>query len=100
MTLETRDAIGSIVPTPYGVSAFVDNLFFLRFVETRGQVQRLISILKVRSADFDPSLHALQIDASGLHIAGRYTDSGDIIPSALPVDREMSADQSSQGTVS
>ena len=99
MTLETRDAIGSIVPTPYGVSAFVDNLFFLRFVETRGQVQRLISILKVRSADFDPSLYALQIGAGGLHIAGRYTDSGDIIPSALPVDRGMSADQSSQGTV-
>jgi circadian clock protein KaiC len=42
MTLETRDVVGSTVSTPYGVSGFVDNLLFMRFVEERGKVRRLL----------------------------------------------------------
>ncbi len=96
MTLETRDAVGSMVPTPYGISAFVDNLMFLRFVEAKGEVKRLISILKIRSSHFDPGLYALETAASGLRVSGRFTASGDIIPSAEAVDRSTSTDSVSE----
>lgn len=84
LTLETRDVIGSVVSTPFGVSAFVDNLLFLRFVEADGEMRRLLNIVKMRDSDFDPGVRAVEIGASGLRIAGRWSATGDVIPSAQP----------------
>lgn len=85
MTLETMDAVSSTVATPFGVSGFVDNLVFLRFVETRGQVKRLLSLTKMRDSHASHGVHELQIGATGMRIAGLYTSDGDVIPTALPV---------------
>jgi len=86
MTLETRDVVGSTIATPYGVSGFVDNLFFLRFVEERGHVRRLLSITKMRDTDFDVGVHAVGIGKLGMRIAGLFTSDGDVIPSAERID--------------
>ena len=75
------------VHAPYGVSGFVDNLLFLRFVEHRGRVKRLLSITKMRDADYDVGLHAVEITSQGMRIAGVFASDGDVIPSAEPVDR-------------
>ena len=85
LTLETRDVVGSAVSTPFGVSAFVDNLLFLRFVEAGGEIKRLLTIIKMRDSDFDPGVRAVEIGASGLRIEGRYVAAGDVIPSARPL---------------
>lgn len=87
MTLETRDAVGSTVPMPYGVSALVDNLIFLRFAEARGELKRLVSIIKLRCAVFNAGVHAYDINARGITVNGRYSAEGDIIPSAEAVAR-------------
>jgi circadian clock protein KaiC len=86
MTLETRDVVGSSVYSPYGVSGFVDNLMFLRFVEHRGHVKRLLSVTKMRDSDFDVGLHAVEIGSQGMRIAGVFASDGDVIPSAEPID--------------
>jgi circadian clock protein KaiC len=86
MTLETRDVISSAVYAPYGISGFVDNLLFMRFVEHRGRVKRLLTITKMRDSDFDAGLHAFEIDASGMRIAGLFASDGDVIPSAEPLE--------------
>jgi circadian clock protein KaiC len=88
MTLETRDAIGTAVPTPHGVSALADNLVFLRFTEHQGRIERLLSLTKVRDANFDASLRRVVLDAGGMSIAGRFTGGRDVIPSSLPVDQQ------------
>lgn len=93
MTLETRDAVGSSVYAPYGVSGFVDNLLFLRFVEHRGRVKRLLSITKMRDSDYDVGVHAFDITSRGMRIAGVYTSDGDVIPSAEPIDLPRTNDQ-------
>lgn len=87
MTLETRDAVSSVVSASYGVSGFVDNLMFLRFAESGGVVKRLLSLTKMRDTDFSLGVHALEIDAAGIRIAGLYASSGDVIPSAEPLDQ-------------
>lgn len=84
MTLETRDVVGSTVSLPYGVSGFVDNLFFLRFVEDSGRVKRLLTITKMRDAHFELGLHTFDIGSQGMRIAGLHTANGDVIPSASP----------------
>jgi circadian clock protein KaiC len=85
MTLETRDVVSSSVSAPYGVSGFVDNLLFLRFVQNEGMVKRLITITKMRDSDFDHGLHELKITSSGMLVAGLFSSGGDVIPSAHPV---------------
>jgi circadian clock protein KaiC len=84
MTLETRDAVGSTVSTQYGVSGFIDNLVFLRFVADRGRTRRILSLIKVRDADFDPRLQEMAITSSGIRIAGAFEVEGDVIPTASP----------------
>ncbi|CAG1018282.1 Circadian clock protein kinase KaiC [Burkholderiaceae bacterium] len=86
MTLETRDVVSSTVYAPNGVSGFVDNLMFLRFVEDRGQVRRLLSLTKMRDSDYGVGLHALELSAGGIRIAGIYASDGDVIPSAEAVE--------------
>jgi circadian clock protein KaiC len=85
MTLETRDVLTSVVSMPWGVSGLVDNLFFLRFVHDEGQVERLLTIIKMRDTDYEAGLRRLRIDSQGMHIAGTYRADGDVIPSAQPV---------------
>ena len=87
MTLETRDVVSSTVATPYGVSGFVDNLLFLRFVEAHGQVKRLLTVTKMRDTSFDVGMHAVEIGSAGMSIAGLYTSVADVIPSAAAVGK-------------
>jgi len=92
LTLETRDVVGSSVYAPYGVSGFVDNLLFLRFVEERGWVKRLLTITKMRDSDFDCGMHVVEFGPGGMRIAGALASDGDVIPSAEPVQPDRPAD--------
>ncbi|MGC4060280.1 MAG: ATPase domain-containing protein [Aquabacterium sp.] len=80
MTLETRDILSSIVPLPYGVSGFVDNLVFMRFAEQAGQIRSLLNIVKMRDSQFEHGLHAFSIGRSGLVVDGLHTGRVDVIP--------------------
>jgi circadian clock protein KaiC len=40
----------------------------LRYIELRSQLYRLISVMKVRDSDFDPSLREFTIRSEGLAI--------------------------------
>jgi circadian clock protein KaiC len=84
MTLETIDAVGSAVATPFGVSGFVDNLVFLRFAEARGEIKRLLSLTKMRDSHASNGVHELLIEATGMRIARLFTSDGDVIPTAQP----------------
>lgn len=84
-TLETRDAVGTFVPTPYGISAIVDNLLFLRYADIDGELKRLISILKVRSSSYDPAVRELSISSKGLAVEGRFSAAAEPVPTAVPV---------------
>ena len=68
-TLEVPDIMGPIIRTPVGdLSGLAENLVLLRFVEVGSQLYRLLSILKVRDSQFDPSLHEYVTSAQGLII--------------------------------
>ncbi len=82
MTSETRDLVATSITTPHGISAIVDNLVYLRFVESPSGIKRLLSILKVRNSDFDSGTYAFEITHSGIGVQGRYMASGDVVPRA------------------
>ncbi len=68
-TLEVPDIMGPTIRTPIGdLSSLAENLILLRFVEMRSRLYRLISVLKVRDSQFDPSLHEYRTSSQGLVI--------------------------------
>ncbi|MGE5619453.1 MAG: ATPase domain-containing protein [Sphingomonadaceae bacterium] len=50
----------------------IDNIITLQYVELRSELHRLISILKVRDSDFDPSIREFTISEGGLHVANTF----------------------------
>jgi circadian clock protein KaiC len=68
-TLEVPDIMGPTIRTPIGdLSSLAENLVLLRFVELRSRLYRLLSVLKVRDSQFDPSLHEYLTSSNGLVI--------------------------------
>jgi len=54
------------------LGASMDNILILQYVELRSELHRLISILKVRESDFDPSIREFTIADGGIHVANTF----------------------------
>ncbi|QRN93970.1 AAA family ATPase [Archangium violaceum] len=63
---------------PVGLSATVENIIFVRYVELRARLHRLISILKVRESNYDPSIREFHITPQGLEVASTF-DSAEVV---------------------
>lgn len=98
-TGETRDLVGGSLRMPIdGISALVDNLIVLRYVEHEARLSRVISVLKVRDNDFDHRLRELLIGPAGTRIGSQIGGlhgmlSGSTRPSAPQSPDENSADR-------
>jgi circadian clock protein KaiC len=69
-TLEIYGPMGPMIEPPIaGLSNLGENLIMLRHVEKGVRLHRLISILKVRDSDFDPSVREFIIRQGGLQIS-------------------------------
>jgi circadian clock protein KaiC len=68
-TMEVPEIVGPVVRVPAtGLSALLENLIFLRFVERDSSLLRLLSVHKVRDSGHDPCLREFFITDRGLHI--------------------------------
>ena len=63
---------------PVGLSATVENIIFVRYVELRAQLHRLISILKIRESNYDPFIREFHITSHGLEVASTF-DSAEVV---------------------
>ena len=89
-TEETRVLFGPEVETPVkGLSALVENHLFLRQLEWKGELRRVLAILKTRESGHDPSLRQVVIDDQGIHIGGRFDSSSALLtdPGLSPATR-------------
>ncbi len=69
MTQQTNTLFGSELSAPLeGVEAIIDNILFLRFVEMRSQLYRMLSVMKMRESDNDPALRLFSISSRGIHV--------------------------------
>jgi circadian clock protein KaiC len=68
-TMEVPEITGPVIRVPAtGLSALLENLIFLRFVERGSSLHRLVSVHKVRDSGHDPSLREFFITDRGVHI--------------------------------
>lgn len=79
ITVEQRNLINPSLEIPVdGVSAIAENIIFLRYVELRSQLKRLISIIKMRDSDYDASIREFKITQRGIQVAESF-DSAEAI---------------------
>lgn len=87
-TLEAPNTSGPTITCAIGdLSGLAENIILIRFVEARARLHRLISILKVRDSDFDPSLHEFILSSNGLAIMPT-SESAEVIIANLPSYRQ------------
>ncbi len=72
LTLDVSKVVGQELDlTDSAVAMLAENLILLRYVEYRGRLQRLLSILKMRSSAHDNTIHTYEIaDGVGLRLLG------------------------------
>ncbi len=80
VSVELDTLFGPTVAIPIaGVSAIMENILFLRYVELRSQLYRLISVLKARRTGHDPALREFTITGQGITIARTFASAEAIL---------------------
>jgi circadian clock protein KaiC len=98
-TAETRNIIGAVIDYPTVIlSSIAENLILLRYVEISSQLRRLLSVVKMRNSDFDPSLRGFRITAAGIELGDRFARA-DAVLSGFPqvTAQELPGDVSTDG---
>jgi circadian clock protein KaiC len=66
---DTRDPFShQIEVSIHGISEIVDNIVFLRYVQVRSRLHRLISVLKVRESAYDTAIREFTISDQGIRV--------------------------------
>jgi circadian clock protein KaiC len=86
-TWEIRDLFDASAQAPaMELSSIFDNLLLLRFMESRSELRRVLTVMKVRDSIYDPSFRELVISGRGIHLskAFKHMTTADHITSASP----------------
>jgi circadian clock protein KaiC len=78
------------------IAALAHNLALLRYVEHRGELHRILSLLKVRDSDFDPSIRRYVITSDGLRILESTDSPNGLLESIARLPSEARVKRSSE----
>lgn len=65
---EVEAITGEFRATEIGISYLADTIIFLRYLEIRGELRRVIGVLKKRMSDFEKNLREFQISRYGIKV--------------------------------
>lgn len=72
-TASTPSLMGGSSVTEAHISTLTDSIILLRYVEMAGEVQRGLTVLKMRGAAHEKSIRQFHIDQEGMHIGERFS---------------------------
>jgi circadian clock protein KaiC len=90
-SVETSTLVGPDVHVPTsGISTVAENMIFLRFVELRTHLHRVLSIMKIRDSDFDPTLREFTITNKGIRLSDTFASvEGILTGTAVEVQKDV-----------
>lgn len=74
VTNEVHNITGEFQVTEVGTSYVADTIIFLRHIEHRGELRKVIGVLKKRTSDFERRLRELEITQHGIKVGEPLTD--------------------------
>jgi circadian clock protein KaiC len=91
MTTELEDSYVDLRFSPHGTAFLTDAIIMQRYIELKGQLQRIMAVVKVRGSAHSKDLRAFEITDQGIVMGetlggyeGLLTGSPELIPSAPP----------------
>lgn len=72
LTVEVPELFGQTYVTSEHVSIIVDGIILMKYVEMESEIQRAISVLKMRGCNHDKSIRRYTIDNRGINISARF----------------------------
>lgn len=95
MTAELEDSYTDLRFSPHGTAFLTDVIIMQRYIELKGSLQRVISVVKVRGSTHSKEIRAFEITRTGIAIGeplmnydGLLTGHPDENPRAAPAERE------------
>lgn len=81
---------GDFKITDLGISYMADNVIFLRYIESQGELHKAIGVLKKRLTDFEKSMREFEITRYGIRIGRPLTELRGILGKmpVLPADSD------------
>lgn len=73
LTEDVPSLTGDFRATGSNVSYLADNIILLRYVEVRGELRKMIGVLKMRASDFETRLREFQITENGIKVGEPLT---------------------------
>lgn len=87
LTNEIPELFGPFQLSEWGVSFIADNVILQRYVETRGQMGRALSVLKVRGSQHSKDIREFFIADDGIHL-GQVMSAHSGVLTGMPVSTE------------
>lgn len=87
-TIEVPELFGQTYVTSEHISIVVDGIILMKYVEMESEIQRAISVLKMRGCDHDKSIRRYVITNSGVQIRSRFEGTAGVMagsPRQIPV---------------
>lgn len=89
---EVHNVTGEFQATERGASYLADNIVFLRHIEYRGELRKVIGVLKKRTSDFEHRLRELEITGEGLVVGDPLPELRGILTGRPEWPREPGSD--------
>ncbi|HVT04092.1 MAG TPA: ATPase domain-containing protein [Thermoanaerobaculia bacterium] len=103
MTAELEDTYTDLRFSPHGTAFLTDAIIMQRYIEVRGKLERVMSVVKVRGSAHSEALHTFQITAEGIMVGkalgnyeGLLTGSPSMITGERAAKRESRKKQKSK----
>ncbi len=71
-TMESERFMGELTERESRLTSVTDNVILLKYVEVKSEIQKSISILKMRGSDFDHSIRNFRITNKGIVVGERF----------------------------
>jgi len=78
-TTEVPELFGQTYVTGEHISIIVDGIILMKYVEMESEIQRAVSVLKMRGCDHDKGIWRYTIDGSGIHIRNRFEGTSGVV---------------------
>lgn len=72
LTAEVPELFGQTYVTTEHISIIVDGIILMKYLEMESEIQRAISVLKLRGSDHDKDIRRFTIDSGGLRVQSRF----------------------------
>lgn len=93
-TNETSNLTGATQITGTGISAFMDAVILLRYVEINSEMRKAISVLKIRGSNHDKDIREIVINKKGIEIKLPFSEYSGVLsgnPTKKPSDAFVEA---------